>query len=635
MEKLLSLFINNRLNLRIKLPLAIISLLVLAFIAVTTLAVWVSRSTLTQTLQDNLLSEAELRAEIIRSYLLSTQSMAVDLGAVAEVAQIDAESSKRVIEHMLKQNPQVFGSTIAYEPYRFDPSIYAWAPYYSRAQGDSLAFTQLGVPGNNYYEQEWYSLAKDSRKIILSPPYFDEGGAKIWMVTWSAPFFDEKGQVKGVATTDIAFTQTQEIIRQIEVGEGGYAFLIDSQGTLLGIGDESTQYQIMEDAVFLPDSANGASEWNEVIKAMTEGKSGFVGVLDPSGTEMFVAYLPIGLETGWSLGLAFPQSELFQPAVQLQNTLIIMSVITLFLAAIVMLFLSQSITRPIQEITSWAKSFSQGEFRSQSTGVIQAPPLQIKTNDEIEELADAFSQMSRELAKTLNTLEQQVVDRTKALSASLEVSRRLSAVTSPRQLAVDVVEQVQAAFGYYHAHIYFFDEQNENLVMAGGTGEAGAAMLASGHSIPRGRGLVGRAAETNEPVLVEDVSKAIGWLPNPLLPDTKSEVAVPIAIREQVIGVLDVQQNMVKGLSQEDINLLQIIAAQVAISYQNAHAYEQSAAQAELESTVNYLGQKIQRADSAEETLQVILQELPPLLGAQRAVISLEAQIEQPGASPI
>ncbi|GAB4553082.1 MAG: hypothetical protein Fur0016_10370 [Anaerolineales bacterium] len=630
MDKFLLPLINSRLNLRIKISLTTLSLLLLAFIAITAPAVWVSRSTLTRTLQDNLLSQAEQFANSIRSYLMSTQSMAVDLGAVAEVAKLDSETSKRIIEQMLRQNQEVFGSTIAYEPYQFDPSVYAWAPYYSRTPNNSLAFTQLGVPENNYYEQAWYRLAKESQKIILSPPYFDEGGAKIWMVTWSVPFFDEKGQVKGVATTDIAFSQTQEIIRQIEIGEDGYAFLIDSQGTLLGIGGKKAQYKIMQDTMFLSNNTSDASEWNEVIKEMTAGKSGFVGVTDPVGTEIYVAYLPIGLETGWSLGLALPQTELLQPVVQLQNRLIIISVVILFLATIVMLLLSQSITHPLQEIISWANSFSQEKLRSTESGVIQTPPLQIKTNDEIEELAHAFNQMSGELTTTLNTLEQQVSNRTKALQASLEVSRRLSTATSPRQLAVEVVEQVQAAFGYYHAHIYFFDEQNENLVMTAGTGQAGAAMLAAGHSIPKGRGLVGRAAETNEAVLVEDVTRSIGWLPNPLLPDTKSEAAVPIAVGSQVLGVLDVQQNIVNGLGENDIVLLQSLANQVAISLQNVRAYERAATQAEMEATINYLSQRIQRAGTVEETLQIALQEVSQVLGAKRALVTLSAQDENP-----
>jgi GAF domain-containing protein len=185
------------------------------------------------------------------------------------------------------------------------------------------------------------------------------------------------------------------------------------------------------------------------------------------------------------------------------------------------------------------------------------------------------------------------------------------------------VEQVQAAFHYYHAHIYFLEEETGDLVMAGGTGEAGARMLASGHRVPKGRGLVGRAAGSNAPVLVQDVSKAIGWLPNALLPDTRSEVAIPISAGNQVLGVLDVQQNVVNGLTEEDVSLLQSLAGQVSISLQNARAFEQSKSQADLESQVNSISQKIQRAVSVEDTLQIAIRELGLAVGASRVRASL------------
>jgi GAF domain-containing protein len=191
---------------------------------------------------------------------------------------------------------------------------------------------------------------------------------------------------------------------------------------------------------------------------------------------------------------------------------------------------------------------------------------------------------------------------------------------------VEVVEQVQSAFKYYHAHIYFLDEASGDLVMAGGTGEAGAILLANGHKIAQGRGLVGRAATTNAPVLVPDVSKAEGWLPNVLLPDTKSEVAIPISSGKQVLGVLDVQQNVVNGLDQEDVNLLQSLAGQVAISLQNARSFEQSKSQAELESLVNAIGQKIQRTTSIEETLQTAIRELGTAIGASRVKANISAR---------
>jgi hypothetical protein len=98
-------------------------------------------------------------------------------------------------------------------------------------------------------------------------------------------------------------------------------------------------------------------------------------------------------------------------------------------------------------------------------------------------------------------------------------------------------------------------------------------MLAQFHKIAKGRGLVGRAAEANEPILVSDTANNSDWLPNVLLPETKSEVAIPISIGDEVLGVLDVQHNIVDGLKREDIDALQSISNQVAVAVQNARSY--------------------------------------------------------------
>ncbi len=221
-------------------------------------------------------------------------------------------------------------------------------------------------------------------------------------------------------------------------------------------------------------------------------------------------------------------------------------------------------------------------------------------------------------------LEQRVNERTKALTASTEVSRRLSTILDPKQLVKEVVDQVQDAFDFYHVHIYLQDEASGDLIMAGGTGEAGVAMLARGHKISKGRGLVGHAAEANAPVLVPDTSKDINWLPNPLLPDTKSEVAVPISIGNDVLGVLDVQQNIVAGLKEDDVVLLQSIANQVAIAVRNARSYEESKSKAELETMINTIGQKIQRAGTVEDVLQTAIHEVGMALGASRVSATLQ-----------
>ena len=191
---------------------------------------------------------------------------------------------------------------------------------------------------------------------------------------------------------------------------------------------------------------------------------------------------------------------------------------------------------------------------------------------------DELRETNRELESLTTGLEQRVAERTKALEISADVSRRLASILDPNQLAKEVVNQVQTTYDYYYAQIYLFDETGENLVLTAGTGEAGTEMMKRGHSLPKGRGLVGRAAESKESVLVSDTAQAPDWLPNELLPHTQAEAAIPITIGDRVLGVLDVQDDVVNEITPDDITLLEALAGQVAISIQNANSYAKAEA---------------------------------------------------------
>ncbi len=243
-------------------------------------------------------------------------------------------------------------------------------------------------------------------------------------------------------------------------------------------------------------------------------------------------------------------------------------------------------------------------------------------------LIRAFEANLAQARAVATTLEQRVADRTRDLEASIAVSSRLSTILNPRELVTEVVSQIQKAFNYYHVHIYLLDESGQNLIMAGGTGEAGETMLARGHKIPYGKGLVGRAATANDVVLASDVALEQGWLPNPLLPETKAEIAVPIRLADRVLGVLDVQQNSVGGLTEDDARLLQSVANQVAVALRNARLFEQTQEMADREATLNLIGQRIQTATDVESVLQIAARELGRALAAQRANV----QLHNPGS---
>ena len=309
----------------------------------------------------------------------------------------------------------------------------------------------------------------------------------------------------------------------------------------------------------------------------------------------------------------------------LQNRGVMTSALLLVMAFVIGGFilagLSGSILRPLTSLTENATAVAGGDL-SRTVEISKG-----HKDDELGILASAFNTMTVQLRELIGTLEQKVVDRTRALEASSQVSRRLSTIMDQQQLLISVVEELRAAFNYYHAHIYLLNEVGDELVLSGGTGEAAQVMLSQKHKVAIGKGLVGRAALSRQVVLVPDTSQDPEWLPNPLLPETKAEAAVPIAIGERVIGVLDVQQNIVNGLGEQDVQLLQSIASQVAIAVQNARVYTLSQQQAERETLINQIGRRIQSGRSIDDVLRVAVEELWRSMGAQQATIQIKAPV--------
>ncbi len=159
--------------------------------------------------------------------------------------------------------------------------------------------------------------------------------------------------------------------------------------------------------------------------------------------------------------------------------------------------------------------------------------------------------------------------RARQVQLSAEVAQEITALTDLEELLRRVVVLVKERFGYYHAQIFRHAAGRDAMLVVIGYGAAGEKMVAAGHSLPYGKGVVGTAALTGEPVLAADVRADPYWVPHPELPATRGELAVPIKWRAEVLGVLDVQSDTAGALTNEDQLLLQGLAGQIASSIES------------------------------------------------------------------
>ncbi|CAG0935252.1 two-component system, NarL family, sensor histidine kinase EvgS [Thermoflexales bacterium] len=147
---------------------------------------------------------------------------------------------------------------------------------------------------------------------------------------------------------------------------------------------------------------------------------------------------------------------------------------------------------------------------------------------------------------------------------STQVSQSIAAASNLEELYERVVTQVKEQFGYYHTQLLRYDAAQQAVVLVTGYGEIGAKMLAAGHRLPMGEGLIGTAAASGETVLRSVLENDPDWHPNPLLPETKGEIAVPIKLADIVLGVLDVQSSVAGALDTDDQLLLEGLCGQIA-----------------------------------------------------------------------
>ena len=253
----------------------------------------------------------------------------------------------------------------------------------------------------------------------------------------------------------------------------------------------------------------------------------------------------------------------------------------------------ESVIRELDRLGASARRLAEGRFDER---------VPVTREDEFGQMAQTFNMMAEQLEDLYASLEQRVAERTEALrrrtlqlEAAATVAREAAAIRDVDTLLNEAVRLISSRFGFYHAGIFLVDETGEYAVLRAVSSEGGRRMLERGHKLAVGKvGIVGYVAGTGEPRIALDVGEDAVFFDNPDLPLTRSEMALPLRVRGEVIGVLDVQSEKPAAFTEEDIAVLQVMADQIAFAIENARLLEES--QRALRELERLYGERVREA---------------------------------------
>ncbi len=426
------------------------------------------------------------------------------------------------------------------------------------------------------------------------------------MTTAAAPVYNQQDELIGVIGFDVTLDEMVTSIEMTQNLRGGYSFLIDEAGKAIALPDQGFQDILgrpPQTDEIAPDLTASATGFSPILTRMLAGESGYEQ-LTVDQRDLFIAYAPLA-STGWSLGSIVEANVVLQEVRTVNQELekstqqaiffriLPISAAIFLLMVVLTLLITNRLTKPLQQLTLAARQIGQGEWEAD---------LPTTQNDEIGVLAGAFEAMREQLKELIYSLEQRVTERTqdlegrtKQLQVAAEVGSVVSLIRDLETLLPQVTQLISDRFGYYHVGIFLIDEHGEYAELGAANSPGGKRMLARRHRLKVGEeGIVGYVTANRRPHIALDVGKDAVFFNNPDLPETRSEMALPLIAGGQMLGALDVQSTRAAAFSEDDIEILRVVADQVAVAIENARLFTEN--QAALETIRRAYGEVTREA---------------------------------------
>jgi len=386
------------LGIRTKTLLAIMPILLLIMASLS----WVSYHYSYQIIETELNKQMNLQLEAtlkdFRSHLNSYKSTGETIARFTEKGgnSITKNQYAAFLQNAITSNALILGSGVWFEPFQYNTAVKYFGPYAYKDKGQVVYTEDYEKPDYDYPSQEWYKLATNSaNSVVWTDPYYDEV-TKLTMLTASFPFYDENKKFKGMATIDIGLAELQKTVTDIKVGEKGYAFLLDKNGTFLSDRDSG---KIMKVKITEDTNANLAEAGKQILTSK-EGRTIF-----NDGTARYLLYYTQVPDTNWILVLSMPEEELCTPLKKLLLRQVIMAIFAVLLVFSVIIFYTRFITKNINEVKRLSDIMAEGNLREQ---------MNIHTSDEFGQMSQNFNHMIGKLRQLMN----KIIDNSQHVAAS-------------------------------------------------------------------------------------------------------------------------------------------------------------------------------------------------------------------------
>ncbi len=592
------------LNIKLVLAFALITLLPLGLLA------WLNDRDTRSILIDN--------ANRSLSALASQTALSVDVFIESNLSAIRAEAQLPVLRDFLQFSPEQRRDSMqaqriqqVLDSFKNKDIVYLSSYALFDRQGIDVADTDAADIGLDKSDRSYF------REALKGLPHvtllFSETTQKMSLY-FSAPVRDEKGEIIGVLRCRYQIDILQRLVTQSGDldAQSLFVILLDENHVRLADSTDSSlllkslaplplsQVQELQAIKRLPSGtpqelATNLVELDRALAQASVENPYFVAEMEPglADTDLeWATFAPLRYQP-WRVVLG-QEGAAFLVAVerQRQRNLVLFFAFA-GVAVVVAIGVAQMLTQPVIRLTAVARQVEAGNLAARA---------HVRTNDETGVLAAAFNDMTGQLQAAIEGLEQRVNQRTadlerrsRYLQASAEVGRIATSILDVDQLIEQVVQVVQERFGLYYVGLFLVDSTNTWAVLRAGTGEAGLKMLARQHRLKIGPdSMIGWCISHQQPRIALDVGEDAVRLATFELPLTRSEAALPLISRGQVLGALTVQSDQANAFDEASIAVLQLMADQVAAVLDNARLFAES--QVALDAMNRAYGQMGQQA---------------------------------------